>query len=85
MKTANVRDLRNNFASLETWVENGEQVEVLKRGKPVAWLIPVPRQKGKSFVKPNFAKRRKAIWGEKVFTSQEIKAMRAAELEGEQG
>lgn len=42
MKTANVRDLRNNFARLSKWLENGESVQIFKRGKPVARIVPEP-------------------------------------------
>ena len=35
--------------------------------------------------KPDFAARRKAIWGDRVFSDAEVKAMREAELEGEEG
>ncbi len=40
MKTATVRDLRNNFARLSKWLEKGETIEISKRGKPVADLVP---------------------------------------------
>ena len=34
---------------------------------------------------PDFAARRRAIWGNRVFTDAEVAAMRADELEGEEG
>jgi len=40
MKTATVRDLRNDFGRLSKWIEAGETVEILKRGKPFAELTP---------------------------------------------
>lgn len=40
MKTATVRDLRNDFARLSKWLEKGETIEIIKRGKPVADLVP---------------------------------------------
>jgi prevent-host-death family protein len=40
MKTATVRDLRNRFARLSKWLEQGETIEISKRGKPVADLVP---------------------------------------------
>jgi antitoxin (DNA-binding transcriptional repressor) of toxin-antitoxin stability system len=42
MKIATVRDLRNNFARLSKWLEKGETIEIIKRGKPVASLVPKP-------------------------------------------
>ena len=63
MKTATVRDLRNNFAM----------------------LTAMRRKAAKTLRKPDFAARRKAIWGDRVFSDAEVKAMREAELEGEEG
>jgi antitoxin (DNA-binding transcriptional repressor) of toxin-antitoxin stability system len=40
MKTATVRELRNDFGRISKWLEKGETVEILKRGKPVAELVP---------------------------------------------
>ena len=34
---------------------------------------------------PDFAARRKAIWGNRMFSAAEVKAMREAELEGDLG
>jgi antitoxin (DNA-binding transcriptional repressor) of toxin-antitoxin stability system len=85
MKTATVRDLRNNFAMLEAWLSDGEEVCIEKRGEPVAMLTAMRRKAGKTLKKPDFAARRKAIWGDRVFSDAEVKAMREAELEGEEG
>ena len=40
MKTATVADLRNNFARVSKWIEAGEKVSIIKRGKPFAVLAP---------------------------------------------
>jgi len=48
MKTATVRDLRNEFRRISKWLERGESVQVLKRGKPFARVVPEP--KAKTFV-----------------------------------
>ena len=85
MKTATVRDLRNNFSKLEAWLSDGESVRIEKRGQPVALLTALPRAKGKAFKMPDFAARRKAIWGDRVFSEAEVKAMRDAELAGDLG
>ena len=45
MKTATVRELRNDFSRLSKWLAKGETIEILKRGKPVADLVPkIPRR-----------------------------------------
>ena len=43
MKTASVRDLRNEFGLISRWIEAGETVQVLKRGKPFARIMPEPK------------------------------------------
>jgi antitoxin (DNA-binding transcriptional repressor) of toxin-antitoxin stability system len=40
MKTASIRDLRNDFARLSKWLDKGETIEIFKRGKAVADLVP---------------------------------------------
>jgi len=40
MKTATVRELRNDYNTLLDWVAAGEEVVITKRGKPVARLVP---------------------------------------------
>jgi antitoxin (DNA-binding transcriptional repressor) of toxin-antitoxin stability system len=47
MKTATVRELRNNFGRLSKWLEKGETIEILKRGKPMVELVPKPLGKAK--------------------------------------
>jgi antitoxin (DNA-binding transcriptional repressor) of toxin-antitoxin stability system len=46
MKTATVRDLRNRFKQVSNWLEAGETVQILKRGKPFARVVPEKRGKG---------------------------------------
>ncbi len=40
MKTTTVRELRNNYAQVMKWVGKGEEVEVTRRGKVVAKVVP---------------------------------------------
>ncbi len=40
MKTASVRDLRQNFPRGMAWIEDGEQVAVTMRPKVITRLIP---------------------------------------------
>ena len=41
MKTATVRDLRNQFPLVARWIEEGESVEITRSGKPFARLAPI--------------------------------------------
>ena len=85
MKTANVADLRNNFAAIASWIGDGETVAIYKRGKPFARLVPATAGLERPMPKIDFAGRLRKIWGERVFSDEEVAAMRAAELEGEEG
>jgi antitoxin (DNA-binding transcriptional repressor) of toxin-antitoxin stability system len=85
MKTATVRDLRNHFSRVSGWIENGEAVEITKGGKAFARLVPAAEGKARKLVKVDFARQLRKTWGNRVFSAAEVAAMRAAELEGEQG
>lgn len=43
MKAASVRDLRNRFAEVSQWIEDGEAVTITKAGRPFATLTPCKR------------------------------------------
>jgi len=85
MKTATVRDLRNSFSMLEAWLAEGEVICIEKRGQPIG-ILTAWRPGGMAQpAMPDFAARRRAIWGDRVFTEAEVAAMRADELDGEEG
>lgn len=85
MKTVTVRDLRNSFSMLEAWLAEGEDICIEKRGQPIGVLSAWRPNASKQPAKPDFAARRRAIWGDRVFTAAEVAEMRANELEGEEG
>ena len=67
MKTATVADLRNRFPSVYRWIEEGESVELTKRGRVVAHLVPAPTVKiGKpgKFKMPDFAALSREVFGD---------------------
>lgn len=82
MKTATVRELRNEFPRIEAWVHEGESINISKRGKVIATLVPAlggtaahPRSP-----KVDIMARLQETWGGRVFTMEEVAAMRADEL-----
>lgn len=85
MKTVTVRDLRNSFSMLEAWLLDGEDIRIEKRGQPIGVLTAWRPGAAVHPVKPDFAARRRVIWGDRVFTESEVEAMRADELDGEEG
>jgi prevent-host-death family protein len=65
MKTATVADLRNHFPRVFRWIEEGESVEVTKRGRVVARLVPVEQQRRRKFRVPDFLAIQKKVFGTK--------------------
>lgn len=85
MKTVTVRDLRNSFSMIEAWLSEGEDIRIERRGQPIGILSAWSADASSLPAKPDFAARRRAIWGERVFTEAEVAAMQADELDGEEG
>ncbi len=87
MKTATVRELRNEFPRIEAWVHEGESINISKRGKVIATLVPAL---GNNFSHPRPPKvdimaRLRETWGGRVFSMEEVAAMRADELADDPG
>ena len=61
MKTASIRDIHHDFARVLTWIEEGEQVQITKRKRVVARLVPV-KAKPTKLKWPDLAARRKKIF-----------------------
>jgi antitoxin (DNA-binding transcriptional repressor) of toxin-antitoxin stability system len=59
MKVATVADLRNKFARISQWIEDGEKVEIRKRGKVFATLAPARKKKKKPVEWPDLMARLK--------------------------
>jgi antitoxin (DNA-binding transcriptional repressor) of toxin-antitoxin stability system len=78
MKTANVRQLRHDFGSVLNWIAEGQQVEIVKKGKVIALLSPPPPARPKKLKLPDFAVRRKRIFGGRVLPGNAV----AEEREG---
>jgi antitoxin (DNA-binding transcriptional repressor) of toxin-antitoxin stability system len=83
MKTATVADLRNRFRRVSAWIEDGESVAIVKRGRLFARLVPIT--KSKRVKKIDFQAQRKQIWGDRIFSATEVQAMNDAEIAGEEG
>lgn len=80
MKTLTVRDLRYDFAKVEEWLADGEEIEITKHGKPVAHLSPPGRKKVPQFDAEAHRRRMRETWGDRVFSAEEVREMREAEL-----
>jgi len=81
MKTLTVRDLRYDFAKVEEWLADGETIEITKHGRPVAHLSPPGRSKKSPVFDAEAHRRRmRETWGDRVFSAEEVREMREAEL-----
>lgn len=69
MKTASVRDLRQNFPAVLRWIDEGENVAITMRRKVVARLIPEPAPMKRIANTPDFDAVSKRIFGAKKFQS----------------
>jgi prevent-host-death family protein len=64
MRTTTIRELRHDTNRVLSWVADGESVEVRRRGDPVAVLSP--RRRAGRIVRPDYAARLHAIYGDRV-------------------
>jgi antitoxin (DNA-binding transcriptional repressor) of toxin-antitoxin stability system len=62
MKTATVRQVQHNLKGVLAWVEDGEEVQVLRRKKVIARLLP---PEPRLATVPDFVGRARAVWGAK--------------------
>ncbi len=63
MRKASVRDLRYDFPAVERLLRQGQEVEITKRSRVIARLLPVRRAEP---VRPDVMARLKKIYGDKV-------------------
>ncbi|MCH7227844.1 type II toxin-antitoxin system Phd/YefM family antitoxin [Haloferula sp. A504] len=80
MQTLTVRDLRYDFAKVEAWLADGQEIEITKHGKPVALLSPPRSGRGPQFDVEAHKRWMKETWGDRVFSAEEVREMREAEL-----
>jgi len=59
MRTAGVREARQNLSALLDEVKKGREVVITERGRPVAKLVPPDRRRGKGV--PNLAAFRRTM------------------------
>jgi len=75
MKTATVRDLRTKFPVLARWMDNGEPIEITRRGRVIARLTPAADEKAGKAEKPDMMKQLREIYGDYVMPEKEAKAI----------
>jgi antitoxin (DNA-binding transcriptional repressor) of toxin-antitoxin stability system len=73
MKTASVRDLRQDFPRILAWIEAGEEVAITMRRQAIARLVPLPRKKQPKRQMPDIADRLKRVFGMKIIPDKTMK------------
>jgi antitoxin (DNA-binding transcriptional repressor) of toxin-antitoxin stability system len=64
MKKATIREVQHNLSKVLQWVEDGEEVQVTRRDRIVAKIVPADRGAEKPKW-PDFSARAEAIWGKR--------------------
>jgi antitoxin (DNA-binding transcriptional repressor) of toxin-antitoxin stability system len=64
MKKASVRDLRYAFKKIERLLQHGEEIQITKRRRVIARLVPERTEAAKEA--PDFLARLRAIYGDTV-------------------
>jgi len=72
MRTATVRDLRNHYTSLLSWVSAGEEIIITQRGKPVARLIPERPEEPKNVNWAEAPEITRDRTGERILSAEEV-------------
>ncbi|MFY9689574.1 MAG: hypothetical protein WA369_03785 [Candidatus Acidiferrales bacterium] len=64
MRKASVRDLRYAFKKIERLLHEGEEIQITKRRRVIARLVPERASRAKKV--PDFLARLRSIYGEKL-------------------
>jgi len=76
MKTASVREIRQNFPRIMAWIADGEQVAITMRRKVVARLVPEPPSAGEALKAPDFGRISREIFGDRTFQGDLVESER---------
>ena len=70
MPSVNIRQLRNT-RKLKAWLRAGKTVELRERDKVIARIVPAPEHEASGEL-PDFAARRKNIFGDRVLHGADL-------------
>jgi antitoxin (DNA-binding transcriptional repressor) of toxin-antitoxin stability system len=75
MKTASVRDLRQNFPRIMGWLEDGSEIRITHRRQAIAKLIPLPKPKAAKRKMPDLMKRLNRVFGDRTISREDMEAI----------
>ena len=86
MQTVNVEDVPARAAQIESWLGSGENVELVRDGRSFARLVPMETPAAtngatRPVPRVDWAAQRKEIWGDRVFSDEEVRQNREDILE----
>ncbi|HXW90758.1 MAG TPA: hypothetical protein VEK33_09445 [Terriglobales bacterium] len=64
MRRASIRDLRYGFKKIERLLHQGEEIQITKRRRVIARLVPENTESGAQM--PDFLRRLEAIYGDEL-------------------
>ena len=76
MKTASVRELRQNFPKVMAWIADGEEVAVTMRNRVVARLVPERPAVAEPEAAPDFEAISRNIFGDQSFPGDAMESER---------
>jgi hypothetical protein len=86
MMNDNGRELSNELPRIEALVNEGRLVDISQMEKVIPTIEPAAMQAGERRApKPDIMKRLNETWGERIFSMQEVAAMRVDELAADLG
>lgn len=85
MKSGSISDVPTRVGKGEAWQDPGDKILGEKAGTTSGLSAATLKTNHEGVPKPDFAARRATIWGDRVFSAAEVRAMREAELEGDDG
>jgi hypothetical protein len=85
MKTSLIRDAQTRVGKGEVWQDPEDKILGEKTGTTFGLSAATHEPNHGGVPMPDFAARRATIWGDRVFSAAEVRAMREAELEGDDG
>jgi antitoxin (DNA-binding transcriptional repressor) of toxin-antitoxin stability system len=65
MKKATIRQVQHHLSEVMKWVEDGEEVLILRRDRVVARIVP-PGRASEVPTWPDFTRRARRIWGRRL-------------------
>jgi antitoxin (DNA-binding transcriptional repressor) of toxin-antitoxin stability system len=68
MKRASIRDLRYDFTKVENLLQSGEEIQITRRKRVIARLLPPAKNNPKS-KRPDFLARLKQIYGSQTLAT----------------